>query len=81
MLKHTHRKISFSHLCNGIGYNGDRFYTGLYANLLGTQYEQQNTTAMNFDTRVSYHLFFGIRLKAPDYLNRKVIKIEEKINL
>ena len=65
----------------GIGYNGDRFYTGLYANLLGTQYEQQNTTAMNFDTRVSYHLFFGIRLKAPDYLNRKVIKIEEKINL
>ncbi len=65
----------------GIGYNGDRFYMGLYANLLGTQYAQQNTTVINFDTRVSYHLFFGVRLKPPNYLNKKVNKIEEKLNI
>ena len=65
----------------GMGYNGDRFYTGLYGNIFGTQYEQQNTTVMNFDTRVSYHLFFGMRFLPPDFLNRKVNKIEEKINI
>ncbi len=62
----------------GIGYNGDRFYSGLYATLSGTQYRQENTTVRNHDTRVFYHLFLGIRLKAPDYLERKVSKFEEK---
>lgn len=62
----------------GIGYNGDRFYSGLYATLSGTQYRQENTTVRNHDTRVFYHLFFGIRLKAPDYLERKVGDFEDK---
>ncbi|MFH6767107.1 DUF4421 family protein [Gaetbulibacter aquiaggeris] len=65
----------------GMGYNGNRFYTGLYGNISGTQYEQQNTSVMNFDNRVSYHLFFGMRFQPPDYLNRKVNKIEDKLNL
>jgi len=62
----------------GIGYNGSRFYTGLYANVSGTKYKQENTTAMNFETRVFYHLFFGIRLKSPDFLERFMNKIEKK---
>ena len=62
----------------GIGYNGHKFYSGLYATLSGTRYEQENTTAINFDTRVYYHLFFGIRIKSPDALERKMSKIENK---
>ncbi|WP_149275250.1 DUF4421 family protein [Pareuzebyella sediminis] len=64
----------------GIGYNGSKFYTGLYASASGTQYKQQNTTVINFNNRLNYHLFFGIRIDAPDYLNRKVNMVEEKIN-
>ena len=59
----------------GIGYNGRKFYTGLYANVSGARYNQENTTAVNFDTKVFYHLFFGIRLESPDYLKRFMNKI------
>ncbi|UWX55249.1 DUF4421 domain-containing protein [Maribacter litopenaei] len=62
----------------GVGYNGDRFYSGLYGTLSGTQYKQENTTVVNHDTRVFYHLFLGIRLDAPDYLKRKVGAFEDK---
>ncbi len=63
----------------GIGYNGSRFYAGLYANISGTEYKQENTTVMNFETRVFYHLFLGIRIQAPDYLKRQVTEIKNKI--
>jgi len=61
----------------GLGYNGRSFYTGVYTNISGTEYRQENTTAINFETRVYYHLFLGIRLAAPDYLERKANKIEK----
>lgn len=61
----------------GLGYNGRTFYTGVYANISGTEYRQENTTAMNFETRVFYHLFLGIRLSAPDFLERKADKVEK----
>lgn len=61
----------------GLGYNGRNFYTGMYANISGTEYRQENTTAMNFETRVFYHLFLGIRISAPKYLERKANKIEK----
>lgn len=61
----------------GLGYNGNCFYSGLYSTISGTEYRQENTTAMNFETRVFYHLFLGIRLSAPDYLERKINKVEK----
>jgi hypothetical protein len=64
----------------GIGYNGDRFYSGLYANISGTKYKQQNTTAINFETRVFYHLFFGIRFNSPNSIEKQLTKIENKFN-
>ena len=63
----------------GIGYNGSSFYTGLYANVSGTEYKQENTTATNFETRVFYHLFLGIRIKSPDYLERQATKLENTL--
>jgi hypothetical protein len=62
----------------GIGYNGRRFYSGLYANVSGTKYNQENTTVVNFETRIFYHLFFGIRLNAPSELERQFDKIQRK---
>lgn len=62
----------------GLGYNGDRFYTGLYANISGTKYKQENTTAINVETRIFYHLFFGIRFKSPSYIEKQMNKIEKK---
>jgi len=61
----------------GLGYNGRSFYTGIYTNISGTKYRQENTTAINFETRVFYHLFFGIRISAPSYLERKANKVEK----
>ena len=61
----------------GLGYNGRSFYTGVYTNISGTEYRQENTTAINFETRVFYHLFFGIRISAPSYLERKANKVEK----
>jgi hypothetical protein len=52
----------------GIGYNGSKFYTGLFASMAGTQFQQENTTAMNTETRIFYHLFFGMRFNAPKFL-------------
>lgn len=64
----------------GLGYNGGTFYTGLYANVSGSRYRQENTTAINHETRIIYHLFLGIRLRAPDYLRRMTTKIKKTLN-
>lgn len=64
----------------GIGYNGDTFYSGLYANISGTKYKQENTTAINFETRIFYHLFLGIRFKSPKYIEKNLTKIEKKFH-
>lgn len=62
----------------GIGYNERRVYMGLYANVTGARYRQENTTAINFETRVFYHLFFGVRINSPDYLKKQVNKVKSK---
>lgn len=63
----------------GIGYNGKKFYSGLFTNISGTSYDQENTTASNFETRVFYNLFFGIRLKAPRFLEKQANNLEKLV--
>jgi len=63
----------------GVGYNGKKFYSGLYATLSGTQYKQEHTTAVNTETRAFYHIFFGIRLNSPKFVKKQVDKVEELI--
>jgi hypothetical protein len=53
---------------SGIGYNGPRFFTGIYANLAGSSFKQENTTAINNETRINYRLFFGFRFDAPRFV-------------
>ncbi|MCZ4408182.1 DUF4421 family protein [Cryomorphaceae bacterium 1068] len=63
----------------GVGYNVSRFYTGAYTNLSGIQYQQENTTVVNHETRIFYHLFLGMRFNAPRFIERQVKNIEKKI--
>lgn len=60
----------------GLGYNGKRFYAGAYTTISGAEHRQENTTARNFETRLFYHLFLGIRFSAPKYLERQTDKVE-----
>jgi len=63
----------------GIGYNSSKFYSGLYTTLSGTSYYQENTTVSNYETRVLYHLFIGMRITSPKFVKKNVNKIEDKI--
>jgi hypothetical protein len=60
----------------GIGYNDSKFYSGFYTSISGAQYQQENTTAINTETRVFYHLFLGMRFNAPKFLEKGIKRIE-----
>ncbi len=53
-----------------VGYNGHTFFTGFYINYAGMTYEQENTTAINRDTKMFYQAFVGFRVRSPKWLNR-----------
>lgn len=63
----------------GVGYNGTRFYTGVYVNVSGTEYRQQNTTAMNYETRVFYHVFLGMRFQSPQYIQSRLARLKSRM--
>jgi hypothetical protein len=65
----------------GIGYNKDRFYTGLYATASSTRYEQGNTSVINHETGILYHIFIGIRFNSPNFIKRNVDKINSRISM
>lgn len=56
----------------GIGYNGHKYYGGAYSNLTGSNYTQENTTVRNVETKVYFHVFFGMRFSPPKYVKRKM---------
>ncbi len=64
----------------GIGHNGKRFYSGLYTDINGTWYKQENTNVHNAETRILYHLFIGMRFNAPKIIRKPVKKINDKID-
>lgn len=63
----------------GLGYNGKRWYTGLYGTLAGSQYNQEvSSSARNSRTRLTYHIFFGYRIEAPKFIKKQVDFIVKK---
>jgi hypothetical protein len=60
----------------GMGYNSEKIYTGIYVDVVGSSYTQENTTAMNHDTRWLYELFFGYRITAPKAINNILRKFK-----
>lgn len=65
----------------GIGYNGKRFFSGLYMKLSGSRYQQQRTQVRNQDQAVSGQLFFGYRLNAPVWLRKNIDQVLQKAGI
>ena len=63
----------------GLGYNGRKFYSGVFATLSETNYKQEHTTASNLETRVFYNLFVGFRIKPPKFIQKNADKLESKL--
>jgi len=42
----------------GLGYNGEKYFGGLYSSVASAEYEQENSTVANFHTRVFYQPIF-----------------------
>jgi hypothetical protein len=64
----------------GLGYNGERFFTGLYTRAFGASYNQQSTV-INSEARITAQLFLGYRFNAPKWLRKEVEKVEKLIKL
>jgi hypothetical protein len=54
---------------SGLGFNGRRFFTGVYVQFSGLEYKQENTTAVNHETRAFFQFFAGFRIKLSDGVN------------
>ena len=65
----------------GIGYNGDRFYTGVFYTLSTATFRQQHTTVINHETLSVYRVFLGIRFQPPGFLRRTTDRIKEIVPL
>lgn len=59
-----------------IGYNGKRFYTGMYTNISDARFRQEGSTARNSESRIFYHFFLGMRLDAPKFLQKGMQKVK-----
>ncbi|MGO4291065.1 DUF4421 family protein [Chitinophaga sp. RAB17] len=60
----------------GLGYNGRRFFVGAYTAAFSTVNKQQNTTIINEDNHAVVKAFIGYRLKAPQFLVKKMDKLD-----
>ena len=64
----------------GLGYNGKKIYMGIYSNISQKRYKQENTTVINTDFKLYYHLFFGIRLNSGEKINNFIDTIIQKLS-
>ncbi|HSR38460.1 MAG TPA: DUF4421 domain-containing protein [Phnomibacter sp.] len=60
----------------GVGYNGERFFAGIYARAFGSTETQENSTVVNYDSRIAAQAFVGYRFNAPKWLKKNVEKVE-----
>jgi len=63
----------------GLGYNGRRLFYGAFMTGSASSFKQENTTAINDNTRVSYQVFLGYRFKAPRILSVNYDRTNEKV--
>lgn len=60
-----------------VGYNGHKFFTGLYLGVSGISNRQANTTVVNHGTRLFYQFFVGMRIKSPKGINKEADSIHK----
>ncbi|WP_239601301.1 DUF4421 family protein [Flavihumibacter cheonanensis] len=64
----------------GIGYNGERFFGGLYATAFAASYKQENAQVVNGNARIVFKLFVGYRIPAPSVIKEKVANLTNRLN-
>ena len=62
-----------------LGYNGEKFFAGVYANGFASSYRQQNTTAVNYNNRLTYQVFVGYRFNVPKSVREKYQQLMPKV--
>lgn len=77
----THQKNNIFRIDGraGAGYNGERFFTGIYSKVTASSFNQQNTSVINQDARVVIQGFIGYRLNAPKWMRDKVQTVEKMV--
>lgn len=65
----------------GIGYNGQRFFTGAYMRISASSYKQGNTSVVTENDRVVFQGFVGYRLNAPKWMQKNVAAVGGKIGI
>jgi hypothetical protein len=63
----------------GIGYNGERFFGGLYATAFAASYKQENAQVVNGNARILFKLFAGYRIPAPAVLKERIENLTNKM--
>lgn len=56
----------------GIGYNDSRLFAGGFATGTGSSFRQENTTAINTETRIFYQIYVGYRFSAPKFIRERI---------
>ncbi|MBZ5855627.1 DUF4421 family protein [Flavihumibacter profundi] len=63
----------------GLGYNGQRFFTGFYMQFSGSSFNQEHTSAISENSKVAIQGFVGYRLNAPKWMKEKVESVNNII--
>ncbi|PZF71202.1 DUF4421 domain-containing protein [Taibaiella soli] len=63
----------------GLGYNGNRFFGGIYSFAFSDSYKQQNTTVVTGDSKLNFQFFIGYRFNAPKFLKKQLAQMNEMI--
>jgi hypothetical protein len=64
----------------GLGYNGNRFFSGLYMTAFSSAGEEQHTAVISGESGVMFQLFVGYRFNAPKFLREKEKQMNDKMN-
>lgn len=63
----------------GAGYNGPRFFAGIYGRAHWASFQQEGVSVINHDNRITLQAFIGYRLNAPKWMRENVDKAEALI--
>lgn len=65
----------------GLGYNSNRFFTGIYMRFSEAAYRQEKTSVIVENDRTIFHAVIGFRLNAPRWIKKPVEYVSRKIGI
>ncbi|WP_158644187.1 DUF4421 family protein [Pseudobacter ginsenosidimutans] len=65
----------------GIGYNSQRFFTGIYMRFAESAYREEKTSVIVENDRTIFHAVIGFRLNAPSWIKKPVDAVSRTIGI